>query len=164
MRKLTYLMLILGLWWIGCKPKDRTAAQDKDGTEINFGDLISEEGAESYESFLAKMAGPDSLKIKVIGKVAEVCQAKGCWMNLGSMTNDIAETAFVQFKDYAFFVPTDLTGKTVLVEGIAYREETSVEDLRHYAEDEGKTPEEIAQITEPVVELKIMASGVKILQ
>jgi hypothetical protein len=39
-----------------------------------------------------------------------------------------------------------------------------VEDLRHYAEDEGKTPEEIAQITEPVVELKIMASGVKILQ
>ena len=46
------------------------------------------------------------------------------------------------------------------MEGKAYREVTSVDELKHYAEDEGKTPEEIAAIVEPVEELKFMASGV----
>jgi hypothetical protein len=39
-----------------------------------------------------------------------------------------------------------------------------VDDLKHFAEDEGKTPEEIAKITEPKEELKFLASGVKILE
>ena len=41
---------------------------------------------------------------------------------------------------------------------------TSVEDLRHYAEDEGKSEEEIMAITEPVEELKFMATGVEIVK
>ncbi|MCE2790741.1 MAG: DUF4920 domain-containing protein [Saprospiraceae bacterium] len=48
--------------------------------------------------------------------------------------------------------------------GKAYRETTSVEDLKHFAEDEGKSAEEIAAITEPKTELKFMASGVMILK
>jgi hypothetical protein len=36
----------------------------------------------------------------------------------------------------------------------------AVEDLRHYAEDEGKSKEEIAKITEPLVELAFEAEGV----
>jgi len=46
------------------------------------------------------------------------------------------------------------------MEGKAYKEETSVEELKHYAEDEGLSQEEIDAITEPVYELKFMASGV----
>jgi hypothetical protein len=49
------------------------------------------------------------------------------------------------------------------MDGYAYREVTSVEDLRHFAEDEGKSKEEIEAITEPREELKFMASGVLLL-
>ena len=50
-----------------------------------------------------------------------------------------------------------------MIEGVAYKEETSVDELKHYAEDAGKTAEEIAAITEPVSEKKFMATGVVLL-
>ena len=83
-------------------------------------------------------------------------------MNIVSDTDTTNTEMFVQFKDYGFFMPKDLSGKEVVMLGKAYREVTSVEDLKHFAEDEGKTKEEIAKITEPIKELKFMASGVKV--
>jgi hypothetical protein len=37
---------------------------------------------------------------------------------------------------------------------------TSVAELQHYAEDAGKSKEEIAKITEPKLELTFVADGV----
>ena len=100
--------------------------------------------------------------IKIKAKVEEVCQAKGCWMNL--VSDDAPDSPmFVKFKDYGFFVPKDIAGREVIIEGEAFVEETSVEELKHYAEDKGKSSEEIAAITEPVKEVKFMATGVKLL-
>lgn len=70
---------------------------------------------------------------------------------------------FVKFKDYAYFMPKDLPGGQVVMKGKAYIEETSVDELRHYAEDDGKSPDEIAKIIEPKRELKFMADGVVVL-
>jgi len=67
---------------------------------------------------------------------------------------------FVKFVDYGFFMPLESEGYRVLVKGKAYKEVTSVAELQHYAEDEGQSPEEIAKITEPAEELKILSSGV----
>jgi hypothetical protein len=39
---------------------------------------------------------------------------------------------------------------------------TSVEDLRRYAKQDGKSKEEIEKINEPLVEVSILATGVKI--
>jgi hypothetical protein len=69
----------------------------------------------------------------------------------------------VTFKDYAFFMPKDLSGKRVVVDGFARVETTSVEVLRHYAEDAKKTPAEITAITEPKREVSFEAAGVLIL-
>ena len=71
---------------------------------------------------------------------------------------------FVKFKDYGFFMPLDLAGSEVVMAGKAFREETSVDELRHYAEDEGQSAEEIAKITEPVEELKFLAYGVVVVE
>jgi hypothetical protein len=38
-------------------------------------------------------------------------------------------------KDYAFFVPTALKGKNVVLEGNAERKVISVNEQKHYAED-----------------------------
>lgn len=70
--------------------------------------------------------------MQVEGKIVEVCQKKGCWMELQL---DNSETMRVTFKDYAFFIPKDAAGKTVIMEGYAYNDTTSVQMLRHYAED-----------------------------
>jgi hypothetical protein len=127
-----------------------------------FGDPVAEEGAVSYEEMLLQIQGKDSLAVKVVGKVDAVCQMKGCWMNITAEESGKPEMV-VKFKDYGFFVPKDIAGRHVVVEGYAFREETSVEELRHFAEDAGKSKEEIQAITEPVEELKFMATGVLLL-
>ncbi len=130
-----------------------------------FGAAITANGAVGYDEMLekTKTLSKDSLAIKVVGKVESVCQMKGCWMNVVSETAG-KDTMFVQFKDYGFFMPKDIAGKKVIFEGFAYREETSVDDLRHYAEDEHKSKAEIEAITKPKSELKFLASGVLLLE
>ena len=65
----------------------------------------------------------------------------------------------VTFKDYGFFMPLDASGN-VIVNGKAFVSETSVEDLRHYAEDAGNSVEEIAAIISPERTYSFIADGV----
>ena len=103
------------------------------------------------------MKNIDSLDIKLTGKIIEVCQKKGCWMvmNIGE-----GKSMRVKFKDYSFFVPKDASGKTIIIEGKAFSETTSVATLQHYAEDAGKSKEEISKITVPETEIGFEAHGV----
>lgn len=124
----------------------------------SFGAKISTDGAITYDQLLAKMNTEKEVETTVRGKVAAVCQTKGCWMNIESDQSE--QAMFVKFEDYGFFMPMDIAGKEVIMKGKAYTETTSVADLKHYAEDEGLSKEEIAAITEPKEELKFMATGV----
>ena len=132
----------------------------KDGK--HFGTIITSDNAVAFDEVMGKMNGVDSLNLKVRGKVKEVCQKKGCWMTFVSDQPGYPEMR-VTFKDYAFFMPKDLAGKQVVVDGYAYVETTPVDVLRHYAEDAGKSKEEIAAITEPKREVSFEAAGVVIL-
>lgn len=144
---------------------DKTASMKDAKTNVGktFGEEITGDGAISYDELLNKIETSDSLAVKVEGKVEAVCQMKGCWMNIVSEDAEKAQM-FVKFKDYGFFMPKDIAGRKVIMDGYAYKEVTSVDELRHYAEDEGKSKEEIEAITEPVEELKFMASGVLLLE
>lgn len=97
--------------------------------------------------------------VVVTGKINEACKKKGCWMTIDLGNN---EEMRVTFKDYSFFVPKDCDGKTATFKGAASFDTTAVEMLQHYAEDEGKSKEEIAKITEPEVALVFEATGVVI--
>lgn len=143
---------------MGCKHNDKPVATDDVGQY--FGEKITADGVIDFNELLDKMATSEEVEATVSGKVESVCQAKGCWMNIVSPDGSKNEEMFVKFKDYGFFMPLDISGKEVIMRGKAYKEETSVDELRHYAEDEGKTAEEIALINEPLVELKFMADGV----
>jgi hypothetical protein len=141
----------------GETPADTTA---QTGQPQTFGEAITTDGAISMTEMVGQLQGADSVKVKVKGTVESVCQAKGCWVNL---RDPQAGDMFVKFKDYGFFLPKDIAGREVVMEGYAYRETTTVEELKHYAEDEGKTKEEIEAINQPKEELKFMASGVLLL-
>ena len=85
--------------------------------------------------------------------------AKGCWMKL-KLGN--GKESMVKFKDYGFFVPQELVGKEVVVNGLAYVEEMSVGDQRHYARDAGKSEEEVAAIIMVEKKYAFEADGVLI--
>lgn len=141
----------------------KTDAQSADPASDgkHFGATIDAADALAYDELIPKMTATDSLAVKVSGKVGEVCQKKGCWMMLVSDQPGQPEMR-VTFKDYAFFMPKDLSGKHVVLDGFAYVDVTPVDLLRHYAEDAGKSKEEIEKITEPKREVAYEASGVVI--
>jgi hypothetical protein len=124
-----------------------------------FGKPIDSKGAIEAKKLPKKLQKAESLEITVKGEVVEVCQAKGCWMTI-DLGND--ELMRVKFKDYGFFVPKDAAGKTAIVQGVALKEMVSVDDLRHLAEDAGKSEAEISAITQPQEEYTFVAEGVVI--
>jgi hypothetical protein len=128
-----------------------------DTTLQYFGDSITQEGAIAADQLAMQMNGKDSMKVKLTGKIEEVCQKKGCWMTM-NIGND--QTMQVRFKDYGFFVPKDASGKTVVMEGFAFTDTVPVAELKHYAEDGGKSKEEIEKITEPEISIAFEANGV----
>ncbi|HKK73954.1 MAG TPA: DUF4920 domain-containing protein [Saprospiraceae bacterium] len=124
----------------------------------NFGETFTPKKVMKYDRFVKKLSKTGSVEGVVKGRVEAVCQMKGCWMNI--VSDKTGETTTVKFKDYGFFVPMDITGQTVIMKGQGYKEETSVDELRHLAEDAGKSKEEIEAITEPKEEFKFLATGV----
>lgn len=160
MLKYSFLFLVGLFSIIACKQPAIPTEVDADNNQY-FGAKITADEAMPFKELLLKISDTDSLQTKVIGTVESVCQVKGCWMNI--VMPDTGEEMFVKFKDYGFFMPKDISGQQVVMDGVAYREITSLEELRHYAEDEGKSAEEIAEITGPAEELKFMASGVVLL-
>ena len=62
------------------------------------------------------------------------------------------------------FVPKDIKGKQVIVNGKAFVNEVPVDELKHYAEDAGKSVEEIAAITESKKTFSFEADGVLVAQ
>ncbi len=133
-------------------------AQSVDG--VHYGDKISEKNAMPAAELIYNLNKMDSVQTVVKGKVTNVCKVKGCWI---TVEDGKGNELFVKFKDYGFFMPFDIAGKTVAMEGYGFKEITGVDELRHYAEDEGKSKEEIEKITEPEEEFKFLAHGVKIL-
>lgn len=135
-------------------------SQAEISTLVSFGDKISPEQALSVENMTEKyqnMAASDSLQLKFKAVVTEVCQSSGCWMKL-ELAN--GEQTMVRFKDYSFFMPKDIAGKEVIVNGKAFVEEMRVADQQHYAKDGGKSEEEIAKITELKRTFSFEADGV----
>ena len=96
---------------------------------------------------------------KFKAKVVDVCKMKGCWMNLDLNNN---KQVMVRFKNYGFFVPKDIEGKDVIVEGKAFIDVLTVDELKHYAFDAGKSKEEIDKIKEKKRIYSFEATGVVI--
>ena len=126
----------------------------------SYGAAITADGAMDAKTFVKAMSQTDSMAVKVECEIITSCTKKGCWMTVKLPDgNDI----MVRFKDYGFFVPTNgLEGKRAVMQGYASKETVDVATLRHYAEDAGKSKEEIAKITEPETSLMFLADGVLI--
>lgn len=141
-----------------------STATEASVSDSEFGeDFTSSEVKTSAEmkTLYESMPQGDTLQVQFESQVESVCAKKGCWMKL-ELTEE--QNAHVTFKDYGFFVPKDSQGQRMLVNGVAFIEQTDVETLRHYAEDAGKSEAEIANITEPELNYRFIATGVKVVE
>jgi len=157
MKKLI-LITVISTLLIACKTEHK-----KEISYLNFGKEITNKNIISddqvFETYKNLKVG-DTLNIKFSANVNEVCQVKGCWMLL-----DIGgEEAMVKFKDYGFFMPKNIINKEVIVNGKAFISQISVDEQRHYAEDAGKSDDEIAKIIEVKKTLSLEADGVLLIE
>lgn len=158
MKKIIALVIVAATVW-ACN-NNKNADDKKETTEVkgaSFGAKIDDKDAVSMADMLKSMNGKGEMECKLTGKVTNVCQKKGCWMEIDKGNGTAMR---VTFKDYGFFVPKDASGKTAIMHGRVYMDTTSVEALKHYAMDAGKTDAEIAKITEPELEMAFEADGV----
>ena len=124
---------------------------------VTYGKAITKEKAITMASLNQELKKDTVYTGKIAGQVTEVCTKKGCFMKLKQANG---EDIMVRFKDYAYFMPQNIVGKKVVIEGVAKVTETSVDRLRHYAADAGKSQKEIAKISKPKKDVTIMADGV----
>jgi len=129
---------------------------------VQYGKKINKDGAISVSKLENSFAKDSTFSGKIEGEVLQVCQKKGCFMTIKSAGNQ--EPIMVRFTDYAFFMPQDIVGKTVVVAGKAKVKESTVAWQKHYAEDLGKSKAEIAKITKPKKEITVVADGVLIVK
>jgi len=125
----------------------------------NYGAVVDVAGIVSPSEMVLIVEKEGNFKGKISGEIKEVCTKKGCWLTM-DLPN--GESMRVTFKDYEFFVPTTSQGYPIILEGVAVLTETDVVTLRHYAEDGGKTKEEVEAIAEPKREITFEAVGVMI--
>lgn len=158
-KNIFYAFVALILLW-SCQPQSVEKVNEEVDVETPtgyFGEEINDSGVVSLSQLVSELQTNDEFEGKVVGEIKEVCAMKGCWMTI-DLPN--GQTMRVTFKDYGFFVPKNSKGYPVVIEGVASKKETDVATLRHYAEDAGKSKEEIESITEPKQEYAFEAVGV----
>ena len=91
--------------------------------------------------------------VAITARVSEVCQKKGCFF----IAQDGATTVRVSFKDYSFFVPTDISGRNVTLVGELKQVELTEEQAAHLEEDLGSTADVV-----PGPQFEIVATAVRV--
>lgn len=133
---------------------DSTTKTEESGI---YGEKINAENPIAVAGLAQMLEEQDSVWITCKSTIVTSCQHSGCWMDLDMGEGKVVK---VTFKDEAFTIPLDSKGKTAIIEGYAKKELIPVDLLKHYAEDDGKSQEEIDAITEPEFAYTFEAIGV----
>lgn len=163
MKKSALFVFAATLLW-SCNPSPSVNEDVSEVTETvetnatgNFGAAVEESNVYSIAQMFETLEAKGDFEGKVVGEIKEVCAHKGCWMTVELPDGQLMR---VTFKDYGFFVPKNSMGYPVIMEGIAKRSITDVASQKHYAEDAGKSKEEIDAITSDKEEYTFEAAGV----
>ncbi|MGK0306442.1 MAG: hypothetical protein ACI8UG_002197 [Gammaproteobacteria bacterium] len=85
----------------------------------------------SMKNLLTDSSSHLAKPFQVVARIAKVCQKKGCFF-IAQQDQHILR---VSFRDYSFFIPTDSSGKTVMLAGELVQKEVSPEQAAHFKAD-----------------------------
>lgn len=160
MKKIVFILLGLCLSGVVATAQQQDIAAAKPG--VQYGKKIDKANAISIQELNTSLQEAEAYTGKVEGEVVQVCKKKGCFITLKREGDEAP--IMVRFTDYGYFMPQDIVGKTVVIEGTAKVKELSVEQQRHAAEDLGKSQEEIDNITQAKRDIAFVADGVVVLK
>jgi hypothetical protein len=106
--------------------------------ETKLGKPLTQKEPVAISSLLSKADDYVGKTVQVKGKITEVCQEMGCWMNL---VNSEGQAVRIKVKDGEIVFPKDSAGKNAVAEGkftkIEMTREQAVEQAKHEAEERG---------------------------
>ena len=94
--------------------------------------------------------------VVVSGLVTETCKVSGCWATI----DDGKDELIVLCEDSGFHLPGNCVGHDAVAHGRTEVRITPVDQLRHFAEVSGASPEEVAAITKPERMIVLIADSV----
>ena len=161
----TYLALIAAVFLLAScgDSKEMTGNGASSDLGKNYGpvtvDPAKAVGVDKVLEVNKKMMEPTEFTFEA--ELVEVCSKAGCWVNVDAGNG---ETFMVRFKDHFTIPPATAPGTRAYFHGMAFNDTVSVEWLQHFAEDAGKSQEEIDKITEPKFELGFTADGIVLIK
>ncbi len=106
--------------------------------DLRLGKPLQVDHPISIAALLEKPADYTGKTVQVKGKITEVCQMAGCWMNL----TDGDKMVRIKVKDGDIEFPKDSAGKMAIAEGtftkIEMTKEQAIAQAKHEAEEAGK--------------------------
>jgi hypothetical protein len=130
------------------------------GDGKKYGKDITLKNTTKISEILAKPEEYVGKKVLVEGMVVDVCDKRGCWMELAS--DKEYQKIKIKVKDGEIVFPVEDKGKTALVEGEVYEiklsKEEAIEYAEHLAEEKG-TKFDPAAVTGPVTYYQIKGIG-----
>lgn len=90
---------------------------------VQYGKAIDNKGAISVKELPGKFNADSTYNGKIVGEVVEVCKMSGCFVKIKREGG--GDPIMVRFRNYGFFLPQDIIGKTIVLEGQAKVKETS---------------------------------------
>jgi len=107
--------------------------------EQKLGQPLTVKDAMPLATLMAEPAPYVGKTVQVTGKVTEVCEMAGCWMNL---TDDSGHLLRIKVEDGVIVFPKDSIGKIAIAEGKLEKREMSREQLvaeaKHEAGESGR--------------------------
>jgi hypothetical protein len=152
MRIRSLLLLLVTSTAIAC------AAPDQEGTV--YGEQLTMTDTTLISSILSEPDAYIGEHVLVAGTVVEVCEMRGCWLELASDRE--YETLRVKVEDGVIVFPMSARGHHAVVEGVIERidltEEQAIEQARHHAEEQG-IPFDSTTVTGPTVTYQLRGIG-----
>ncbi|MBL4752973.1 MAG: DUF4920 domain-containing protein [Flavobacteriales bacterium] len=131
-RYLSYIVLALVM---GCSANhDPDTILIEDGLNY-YGKKIDDKKAVQLPEFDVLAGNTDTLYVKLKAGISDVSLEDGSWFRINLHNG---KRMLVKFKDNAFQIPTDVSGKHVLIEGETYLDNLSEDIRKKLANDAGE--------------------------
>jgi len=133
--------------------------------EVSYGAGVTLAESTSMAKILADPDAYVGKKVRIEGKVADVCPAKGCWMELREGEGTVSSLR-VKVEDGVIVFPVTAKGQLAVAEGVVeaipMTRDQYVGWLRHLAEERGQTFDEAKVGDGPFRILQLKGTGARI--
>lgn len=150
-------MLLISLTLFACGTEPAAPTEELTSDWTTYGGDFAEAERVAAKDLLADPASYNGKTLRVEGRIADVCQKKGCWMVL----TEEEKTIRVLAKDHSFGIAKDATSSTADVLGIVVGEVIDPETVAHY-ESEAANPNVIPERHAVGIAYHIEATSIRV--